>query len=70
MFLRAKRTKRTYARYWMHRWEREHPGRKLRALRFGYVETTTPVAAAVGKKGTRDKRLGSVTVRAKRPCRK
>ena len=54
----------------MHRWEREHPGRQLRALRFGYVETTTPVAAAVGKKGTRDKRLGSVTVRAKRRCRK
>jgi hypothetical protein len=70
LFLKPKRARRAYARYWMNRWEREHPGRRLRALRFGYLETTTPPAAALGKKGARDKRLGSVTVSDKRRCRR
>jgi hypothetical protein len=70
LFLRTKKAKKAYARHWMKRWEIENPGRRLRALRFGYLETTTPPAAAVGKVTERDKRLSSVTVDNRKRCRR
>jgi len=59
--------RREYAAYWAHRWQREHPGTKLRALRFYYVETTTLAAKDVraGAKAARERRVRVTTWRAK-----
>jgi hypothetical protein len=70
LYLRSKKMKQAYARHWMKRWETEHPGRHLHAIRFGYIETTTPPAASVGRFRERDKPRGSVTVTADKRCRR